>query len=478
MFRAIAEKRNPGKILFSHTVTNFEDKEDAVYVYVTDPEGKESLFRAQYMVGADGGKMVVPKLGIPMEGITKLRKVVSTHFRADLSEYWDDRTGITHFCDPTKGLGMRSGSILALGPTWGRHSEEWQMHFAIGMDEDLFLREDLVSHVRKLLKLPDLKIDVLSLSNWMLERVHATEYQVGRIFIAGDSAHRHPPTTGLGLNTAIQDAQNLAWKLAYVLKGKASPSLVDTYHIERQPMGKAVCDWALFTSACNPIIAAAIRLRPGEDEFNIAHFHDLFDPKSELGRSTLAYLQYVIDGQKVEFQAHDMDLGTCYPDGALVPDGSLAPLRDPARHNYTPTTRPGHRLPHAWINLNGKAISTHDLVGPDGDFLLITSREGTTLIDTARKAAKARGIALRVAQIVQPLDIPRKEEYVDLETSWKPVQGYENGGGILVRPDNVIAWRDSGVGSAKTIAEAFDMILGHGTKPVVNSNTPVVNGTL
>ena len=342
------------------------------------------------------------------------------------------------------------------------------MHFSIGVDDPLFPREDLVPRVRELLKLPDLEVEVLSFSNWVLERVHATEYQRGRVLIAGDSAHRHPPTTGLGLNTAVQDAQNIAWKLAYVLKGKASPSLVDTYHIERQPIGKAACDWAYFTSMCNPVIGSAIGLKPGQPETNIAHFINMFDKNSETGKAALAYLQYVIDGQKVEFSAHDMDLGFFYPDGALVPDGSPVPLRDPARQTYTPTTRPGHRLPHAWLDLNGKTISTHDLVGPNGDILLITGREGAPLIDTARKAAKARGIELKVAQIVQPLDLPRIGEYVDSDTHWREVQGYEKGGGILVRPDNMVAWRGSGVDSAKTIAEAFDLILGHGTTPLVN----------
>ena len=107
------------------------------------------------------------------------------------------------------------------------------MHFAIGIDDPLFPREDAVVRIRELLKLPDLEVEVLSLSNWVLERVHATEYQHGRIFVASDSAYRHPPTTGLGLNTAIQDAYNIAWKLIYILGSRATKVLLDTYHIER-----------------------------------------------------------------------------------------------------------------------------------------------------------------------------------------------------------------------------------------------------
>lgn len=149
-------------------------------------------YRSNYLVGADGGKTVGPKIGVEMEGPGGLRKIVSTHFKADLSVYWDDRTGIAHFCNPVMGAGMRSGSILPLGPTWGRYSEEWQMHFAINPEDPVFPRDEAVNRIRQLLNLPKLEIEVLSLSNWVLERVLASKYRQGRVFIGGDSAHRHP----------------------------------------------------------------------------------------------------------------------------------------------------------------------------------------------------------------------------------------------------------------------------------------------
>ncbi|KIY01274.1 uncharacterized protein Z520_02826 [Fonsecaea multimorphosa CBS 102226] len=470
ILRDFAEKRNPGKLLFHHNVRDFEENEDSVLVHVTDKDGKEQVYRAKYLVGADGGKTIGPKIGVEMEGPKGLRKVVSTHFKADLSKYWDDRTGITHFCNPSLGLGMRSGSMLPLGPTWGRFSEEWQMHFAIGADEPTFPREEAVSRIRQLLKLPDLELEVLSLSNWVLERVLATKYQQGRVFIGGDSAHRHPPTTGLGLNTAVQDAQNLAWKLAFVLQGKASSKLLDTYEQERRPIGKINCDWALFTSRRHHVIGKAIGLEEGKPEVNEAHFTEMFDPDSEIGKASRAYLQYVVDGQRVEHHAHEMDLGFVYPQGSFVPDGSLAPPRDPLHQRYTPTTRPGHRLPHAWLNMKGKMYSTHDLVGPEGNFLLITDRDGVEWVQAARKAAKARSLRLNVAQVVQPLDKPSDEEYVDLEQHWAEVKGIGAKGAILVRPDNIVAWRSPGPGSEQDIGHAFDQVLGKNASLTVNGS--------
>ncbi len=131
--------------------------------------------------------------------------------------------------------------MAAMGPTWGKHSEEFVLHFTFRPDDPARFDEDaIVPRIRELLKLPDLEMTVHKVSHWILEGVLADKYQVGRIFLAGDAAHRHPPTTGLGLNTAVQDAHNLAWKLAAVLKGDAAPALLDTYE-RTSPCRDAQC---------------------------------------------------------------------------------------------------------------------------------------------------------------------------------------------------------------------------------------------
>lgn len=472
IFRTIAEERNPGKIFYSHKVTDFKDEGEHVIVYVENKDGKKSTYRAKYLVGADGGKTVGPKLGIEMEGPKQLRNVVSTHFKADLSQYWDDRTCIAHFANPEGGALFRSGSMLPLGPTWGRYSEEWQMHFSQGVNDPPLAREDAAQRIRALLKLPDLKLELLTISNWVQERVLASRYQQGRIFIGGDAAHRHPPTTGLGLNTAVQDAHNLAWKLAYVLKGKASTKILDTYEPERRAIGKRNCDWAYFTWKRHAVIGAAIGLQPGQIEANKLHFTNMFDENSEIGQATRASLQHVINGQVVEFGSHDMDLGFIYPKGAFVPDGTNPPPSDPTRQKYTPTTRPGHRLPHSWIERNGTIYSTTDLVGPEGDFVLITDRQGTAWIEAAKKAAKAKGVGLRVVQITEPYKGVEKGEYLDPDAHWAEIKGIGNGGGILVRPDNIIGWRSvgkAGSGPQEILSNVFDTIL---------TLHPIANGDL
>lgn len=89
ILRRIAEERNPGRIFFSHAVEDFKEKDDHVLVTVKKPEGQTVQYRAQYVVAADGGKLSTSKLGLNMEGVSGLVDFVSTHFKADLSEYWD-----------------------------------------------------------------------------------------------------------------------------------------------------------------------------------------------------------------------------------------------------------------------------------------------------------------------------------------------------------------------------------------------------
>src|SRR5262249_51090068 len=159
--------------------------------------------------------------------------------------------------------------------------------------------------VRALLKLPNLDIKVLRISHWILERVLANKYSEGCIFLAGDAAHRRPPTTGLGLNTSIEDSLNLAWKLALVLKKQVGTEILDTYESERRPIGRRNCDWGLFTFQNSNVINAAVGLVPGEEEANKLSMAQLFE-ESEIGRSRRAQVALIIDSQCIEFSAHDL----------------------------------------------------------------------------------------------------------------------------------------------------------------------------
>lgn len=362
--------------------------------------------------------------------------MVSTHFSADLSEYWDDKWFACHFINGDGGTVLESGAVVPMGPTWGRKSQEWVCHFGFDVnDKERFDEEKLVPRIRDLLKIPDLKIKVHTINHWIIERVLANKFSEGRIFVAGDAAHRHPPTTGLGLNTAIEDANNLSWKLAWVLKGIADPSLLSSYDSERRAVGKRNCDWGLFTFLNTSVINASIGLIKGDREGNKAKFEALFED-SESGRTFLAQTRRITDSQAVEFSAHDLELGFRYDHGFHLKDGTNPPQQDPLGQTYHPTTRPGHRLPHAWLeDADGKILSTHDLVGKTGSLLLVTDRHGSDWVAAVGKITKKQGVEIVTAQIGQ------NSQYIDRDDNWGKNKELQDGGAILVRPDNFVVWR-------------------------------------
>lgn len=414
---------------------DFTDEGSSVLVRASDEAGNERSYRCKYLVAADGGRTIGPKLGIKMEGPTNITDMVSLHFSANLSEYWDDRYFACHFINGECNTVFESGAIVPMGPNWGKHSKEWVFHCGFAMDDQK--RHDdtaLAPRIRQLLKIPDLEMDVHKISHWAIEKVLADKYQVGRVFLAGDAGNRRPPTTGLGLNTAIEDSLNLAWKMAIVLKGQASETILETYETERRAVGQINCDWGLFTFSNTSVINTVLGLIPGEREANEFRFRTLFED-TEKGHSFRAQVARIIDTQAIEFCAHGIELGFRYPRGLLLHDGSLPTIRDPLGLKYYPTTQPGNRLPHAWIETGNSVISTHDLVRNKPTFSLITDSEGGDWEIAAMHILKNRGIEIVVAQIGENC------RYRDYDDRWDGLKGIQSGGAILVRPDNMIAWR-------------------------------------
>jgi 2,4-dichlorophenol 6-monooxygenase len=449
ILRRHAEDRAPGRVRFGHELVAFAEDETGITATIQErATGDTYEVRCQYLVGADGGKTVGEKVGVTLNGPSGILDMVSCHFKADLSEYADETCLITWFTNPDGAGSWGSGALVPMGPTWGKHSEEWVVHFTFGPDDpERFDEEAIVPRLKELLRVPDLDLEVLKVSHWILEGVLADKYRVGRVFLAGDAAHRHPPTTGLGLNTAIQDAHNLAWKLAAVVKGQASPALLDSYEPERQAIGARNVDWAMFTFLNHLVIDAGLGLTPGQPAEANRQAMEAFFADTPMGATRRARAAEVIETQRTEFQAHDLEIGFSYADGALIPDGSTPPPTDPMGSVYHPTTRPGHRLPHAWLERGGERVSTHDLVDKDG-FVLITDPSGTAWVNAAKAAADKLGVTVRAVTIGDGGD------YSDAEGTWARLREVADGGAILVRPDNHVAYR-----SIEAAADAGDVLL-------------------
>jgi 2,4-dichlorophenol 6-monooxygenase len=468
LLREQAERRAAaGTVRFGHELVALEERHEHVLATVRGPDGDYRV-AARYVIAADGGKTVGALLGVTMAGPTGLLDMVSTHVTADFSPWADEASLITWFLNPDGGGGWDSGVMVPMGPTWGANSQEWVVHFTfdpadaeLADREGRFDAEAIVPRIRRLLKVPGLEMTVHRVSHWILEGVLADRYQVGRVFLAGDAAHRHPPTTGLGLNTAIQDAHNLAWKLAAVLSDRAGEALLDTYQPERQPIGMRNVDWAMFTFLNHLVIDAGIGLMPGgTPEMNRAAYEAFFED-TPMGATRRARAREVVRTQRTEFQAHDLEIGFRYDTGALVADGTPPPPADPMGSTYVPTTRPGHRLPHAWLTApGGERVSTHDLTAWDG-FAVLTGAgaDADAWVAAAATAEEKLGVPVRAVRIGPA---PGPEIHVDADGAWTALREVADDGAVLVRPDNHVAFRAAATVAdpARALLDALTTVLG------------------
>jgi 2,4-dichlorophenol 6-monooxygenase len=454
ILRRLAEKKGESRVLFNHKVTNIAATDSEVVVKVTASEGQERTIRAKYVVGADGGRFVGGNMGVQMNGIRNMYEVITVHFKADLSSIWDEDVFLANVVGENGEAG-----ILPMGPTWSKHSEEWVIHMSHSKDDTSGIsNEKIQANIAAILSIAPEAIGIMMVSTWAPECVLADAYRKGRVFIAGDAAHRHPPTSGLGLNTAVADAHNLAWKLAFVLKHETNDAILDSYEPERHASGRRNCDWSLMALSNRRVLATALTMAAKTEKLCV----------NEQGlRSSQALLQKLLDTQKIEFSAHDLEMGHVYDKGLTVPDGTVVTELDPLGQTYYPSTRPGHRLPHCWLRTSTSSsvptVSTHDLVGQSLQFVLITDSYGVSWQNAIKKLQNGHCDLVRVA-VVLPQNVQSSNnasEFIDTDGQWSKLSELEKGGAILVRPDNYVVWR-----SIKPDEEAISSLLGFLEKTV------------
>lgn len=456
ILRQHAEQRAPDSIRFHNEMIGFEQDVEGVTATIRNRDTDvEYRVRAKYMIAADGGKDVGPQAGVVLEGESNLGRLVTAPFLADLSPYLPGDAMITHLIHPASRF--KWGALVPMGPLWSKHSAQWTFTFAYHPDDPTQLTEsEMASEIKGSLGLPELPITVQRVSEWTAQAVVADRFQVGRVFIAGDAAHRVIPTSGLGLNSAVHDAHNLCWKLAAVIKGTADPCLLDTYEAERRPAAQRNAEWSLFTFRNHALVQAGLGLTMGAPAGENVRAVTEYLSDTRLGRILRTRAKEVIGTQRTEYGALEIELGGNYVSNAVVSDGTPVPETDPMGDIYTPTARPGHRLPHAWLARMANLTSTHDLTGPSASFALITGCED----ETWRKAAAAVSSSLGVA--VKVISVGIGAEYTDHTGSWDQAKGIGDDGAVLVRPDNVVGYRSHGSVSdpARVLKNALQAILG------------------
>jgi 2,4-dichlorophenol 6-monooxygenase len=307
------------------------------------------------------------------------------------------------------------------------------------------------------------------ITRWSVDAVMASAFRAGRVFLLGDAAHRHPPTGGLGLTSAIHDAQNLCWKLALVLSGHASPALLDTYQDERRPADERNAQRSLENALNHFEIAAALGVDPGNTpEQNMAQLRRMWSSRPEDAAHRSAALR-AMRAQSMEFSELNVEYGFRYCSAAVVPDGSPAPPSADDIRVYQPGTRPGAPLPHAWIDdEDGLRRPIKDLVGP-GRFLLIAGEDGGPWCQAARELAEQAGLPLDAVRIGH-LD----GDLFDPRCAWLRDREITRTGAILVRPDRFIGWRHTAMAAdpRAELASALSHLLGRPLPPTQHGPSP------
>ena len=379
------------EVRFATELTLFEQDADGVDAVLEDrPSGAQHAVQATYLIAADGdASHVRHQLGVEVDGPGALSHQVTAVVEADLREALRGRhVSIAYLQQPQPFTVLLAHDSVGLSWAFGtRFSPE---HESI----DDYGDERVADMIRAAAGLPDAEITLRpqipgtnrKVLGFTIGAQVAREYRAGRVFLVGDAAHVVPPTGGLGGNTGIQDTHNLAWKLAAVLRGDAGPSLLDTYHTERHPIGVFTMRQAL----------ARFGARMG--------YNETVEP--------------LVDFTAVAY-------GYQYRSAAVVGAGDdVTPLMPSEL-----TGQPGTRAPHITVVHGSREISTIDLYGKR--FVLLAGSDANAWTAAAERVA---------GKLAVPLDTYR----FGIELSGGDAvgaHGIGSEGALLVRPDGFVGWR-------------------------------------
>jgi 2,4-dichlorophenol 6-monooxygenase len=428
------------RIRFDTEYAGLTQDADGVTVRVRDRvTGAEFRIRAKYVIGADGGRSAVAAdIALPFEGEMDVAGSMNIVFHADLSKYVEHRPSVLYWVlQPGADIGGIGLGLVRMVRPWN----EWLIVWGYDISQPPPEVDDEMAKriVYQLVGDDTIPVTIRSTSLWGNNKMYATRYRAGRVFCVGDAVHRHPPSNGLGSNTSIQDSYNLAWKLAYVLRGTAGEKLLDSYDAERAPIGKQI------------VLRANKSIEEFGPIFDALGLSDTSDPEvmvtriaarasnTHHGLQQREALRKALELKDYEFNAHGVELGQRYRSAAVATDGTSEPAytRDPELY-YHPTTWPGARLPHVWLGYAGRKVSTHDLAGK-GRFCLLTGIAGQAWADAAATAGAKLGVEV-AAYVIGP-----GREYIDVYEDWARAREVGEDGCVLIRPDLHVAWRSNGL---------------------------------
>jgi 2-polyprenyl-6-methoxyphenol hydroxylase-like FAD-dependent oxidoreductase len=386
------------RLRFDATLISAEASGESVTADLRSADGGDVRIAARYLVGADGARSRTRELiGAKMQGRTGLSRNYNIVFRAPgLAEahgqgqavmYWQSNADGASLIGP-----MDEGDIWFFQPT--------------GMKEGETLTKDEAAAAIARATGVDLPYEILSHDEWMASELLADRYSRGRMFLAGDACHLHPPYGGYGMNMGIGDGVDLGWKIAAVLRGWGGPALLDSYEAERRPVHEIVIAEAVANHA---VLGGQIWRGGLEDD----------TPEGEALRAEVG--AYILGTKWREFRTLGTVLGLGYEGSPMVESEPGSPPERDGRI-YRPTARPGYLAPHAWM-ADGRSL--YDLFG--AGFALV-------VLDGADEAEVAN-----VVKCAEDLHAPLRV----VRAPGRAIRDLYQADLALVRPDQHVAWRGS-----------------------------------
>ena len=382
-------------IRFATEVTSVEEHREGVTSTIRDRDtGEITTVRSQYLIAADGSHSRVRKqLGIAMHGHPTFSKSVTIYFRAPMRSVLHDKRWSVVYVNNDRLRGFFRfekpfDSAFLVVNTVGHPAQP-----VTDVSAD-FSTERALEFVRIALGRDDVPIEIDNVMHWNAAAEVADKFQTERIFIAGDAAHVMPPTGGFGGNTGVQDAHNLAWKLALVLKGRAPAALLSTYEAERRSASSMTVEQAYtrYVLRTDPSLGTA-------------------------------------DAQKIVNDLN-IELGYVYRSAAIAQDGP-----DDGLPHLSPREtcgRPGTRAPHLWLTNQGERISSLDLYNQR--FVLLGGPQSQDWCQCGREISAQTGIELDVLRA-------GANGLEDDDGQLSAAHGIEPSGCVLIRPDGFVSWR-------------------------------------
>jgi 2,4-dichlorophenol 6-monooxygenase len=430
-----AVKRGAKLRLNTEFVSFVQDKNGVTATVKDHVKNETYKIKAKYLIGADGSNsLVAEQAKLPMAGQMGIAGSMNLIFEADLTEYVAHRPSVLYcVIQPEAQIGGVGMGIVRMIRPWKRWMIVWG--YDISQPAPEVSDEFAIGVVRSLVGVKDLKVKIISKSLWTVNNCWAEKTSNGRVFCVGDAIHRHPPTNGLGSNTSMADSYNLAWKLAYALKGWAGEDLTKSYDQERAPVAAQIVSRAVRSIGEYGPIFGALGLGKGSSRAALAEGVKKLKENSAEGRAQRAQLRAAIKAKDYEYNAHGVELNQRYVSNAVKSDGT--PKKTFARDEelyHEATTVPGAKIPHAWLHRGSEKLSTLDVVG-SGQLSIVTGIGGDAWISAAKTYSDSSGVPIRTVSIGHGL------EFQDTFADWETLREVEEDGCLLIRPDGVVAWR-------------------------------------